>query len=136
MLANKTVMEATKKLPSSTYTVKAAKYNNRYLVSVFANSEDDIIKLARILYGFNFNIDMGLMQISKQHLSSADEINYIFNPKYNLGKGSNVLADCVNKYKVLPQSIECYNKGFRFKNDLDYYRKFTNSFNGHFGEKR
>jgi hypothetical protein len=79
---------------------------------------------------------MGLMQISKQHLSSMDELNFIFNPKYNLGKGSNVLADCVNKYKALAQSIECYNKGFRFKNDLNYYQKFAKSFNGHFGEKQ
>jgi hypothetical protein len=136
MLANKTVMESTKKLPSSTYTVKSSKYNSKYLVSIFANNEDDIIKLARLLYGFNFNIDMGLMQISKQHLSSIDELNFIFNPKYNLGKGSNVLADCVKTFRVLAQSIECYNKGFRLKNDLDYYQKFTKSFNGHFGEKK
>jgi type IV secretion system protein VirB1 len=133
MVANGAILKATEKLPSKIYSVKSSPYNNKHLISVFSDSEEDIVKLARVLYDFDFNIDMGLMQISKQHIGE-DELEFIFNPKYNIIKGNNVLADCVKKYKVLSQSIECYNKGFKNKNTLSYYKKFVNSFNNHFGD--
>jgi type IV secretion system protein VirB1 len=135
MVVNSSVLKAMENLPSATYNVKASKYNSRsYFVSAFSNNEEDIIGLAKALYKFDFNIDMGLMQISKQHVKE-DELEFIFNPKYNLIKGNNIFAECVKKYKVLSQSIECYNKGFNKKNALQYYRKFVNSFNRHFGKK-
>ncbi|MDR1285371.1 MAG: transglycosylase SLT domain-containing protein [Campylobacteraceae bacterium] len=135
MVANSTILEATKNLPSQTYNVKSSRYKDKYLISVFSDSEEDIIKLAKVLYDFDFNIDMGLMQISKQHIQES-ELESIFNPKYNIIKGNNVLADCVKAYKVLSQSIECYNKGFRKKSALMYYQKFANSFNSHFGDNK
>ena len=133
MVANEKFLEATKKLPKENFKVKASPYNNRYLISVFADEESDIIELAKVLYKFDLNIDMGLMQISKQHVSE-DEIEHIFNPKYNIIKGNNILASCATKYKVLSQSIECYNRGFVNKKTLNYYKKFVNSFNNNFGD--
>ncbi len=135
MIANEKLLEATKKLPKENFDIKASPYNNKYLISVFSVNEKDIVELAKVLYQFDLNIDMGLMQISKQHVSK-DEIDYIFNPKYNIVKGSNVLADCANKYKVLSQSIECYNRGFVNKKSLYYYEKFVNSYNKNFGDIR
>lgn len=133
MVVDGKVLEATKKLPKENFNVKVSPYKEKYLTSIFAYSEDDIINLAKILYEFDFNIDMGLMQISKQHIDK-EEIDSIFNPKYNIIKGSNVLADCAKKYKVLSQSIECYNRGYISKKSLVYYKKFVKSFNNNFGD--
>lgn len=133
MVANSTVLKAAKSLPSQSYSVKSSRYNGKYLISIFSDSEENIIKLAKVLYNFDFNVDMGLMQISKQHIKE-DELEFIFSPKYNIIKGNNVLAGCVKAYKVLSQSIECYNKGFRKKGTFEYYQKFANSFNNHFGD--
>lgn len=133
MVANEKMLEATKKLPKENFIVKSSPYNNKYLISVFSYNENDIVELAKVLYKLDLNIDMGLMQISKQHVSE-DEIERIFNPRYNIIKGNNVLADCANRYKTLAQSIECYNRGFINKKTLTYYKKFVNSFNNNFGD--
>jgi type IV secretion system protein VirB1 len=134
MVVNSSILKAVSNI-SEIYDIKSSRYGKKYLVSVFSNAEDDIIELAKALYKFDFNIDMGLMQISKQHVGEG-ELEYIFNPKYNIIKGNNVLANCVKKYKVLSQSIECYNKGFKKNEALSYYKKFANSFNGHFGSSK
>ncbi|MDR2342726.1 MAG: transglycosylase SLT domain-containing protein [Campylobacteraceae bacterium] len=135
MVVNSSILKAIKDLPSAIYNVKVSRYNGKYhFISVFSDKEEDIVALAKSLYKFDFNIDMGLMQISRQHVRE-DELEFIFNPKYNLIKGNNIFAECVKKYKVLSQSIECYNKGFKEKSILQYYRKFVNSFNKHFGKK-
>lgn len=135
MIANDTVLKALKNLPSETYSVKSSQYGSKYLTSVFSDNKEDIVKIAKALYRLDFNMDMGLMQISKQHIKE-DELESVFNPRYNIIKGSNILAECVEKYKVLPQSIECYNKGFKKKSALAYYQKFANSFNSNFGDDR
>ncbi|MDR1554929.1 MAG: transglycosylase SLT domain-containing protein [Campylobacteraceae bacterium] len=135
MVINGTILKAIANLPAESYSAKSSRYNDKYLISVFSHSEEEIVELAKALYDFNFNIDMGLMQISKQHVKK-DELESIFNPKYNIIKGNNILANCVKKYKVLSQSIECYNKGFRKKETLKYYKKFANSFNSNFGNHK
>ncbi|MBR8466474.1 transglycosylase SLT domain-containing protein [Campylobacter sp. faydin G-140] len=124
-------------LNSSDFKIKASKYGKvgRYIVSISANSEQNIINLADILWHRDFNIDFGVMQISKQNLSK-NELEFIFKPDYNINKSAKVLSGCVAKYSDLKNAIECYNKGFKQKSKYDYFIKFVTNYNTFFGDNK
>jgi type IV secretion system protein VirB1 len=130
LIGNAQLIKAIKDL--KVFDVKTSKTGDNYLVSVISSSKEDIIALAKVLYPLNINFDVGLMQISKQHIEE-NEIEKIFEPNYNLAKGSNILYGCANKFKEIKASIECYNKGFNVGNNKKYYELFLSSYNRNFG---
>lgn len=119
----------------SVYSFRASKYDsNRYAVSISSEDKGAMLELSSFFWDFDFNIDFGLMQISKQNLTK-DELEYIFEPEYNINKSKDVLLLCGSKYETAKEAIECYNKGFAKKQNYNYYAKFINHFNNFFGEE-
>ncbi|MDR0467251.1 MAG: transglycosylase SLT domain-containing protein [Campylobacteraceae bacterium] len=114
------------------FEIKKSSYGKKYLVSIHTTNEENIIKLAEALYPMNMNFDAGLMQISKQHLTK-EELKKIFNPEYNIAKGSNILFDCAKRFKETHKAIECYNKGYQISS-FNYYSKFLSHYRRHFGD--
>ncbi|QKF65557.1 transglycosylase SLT domain-containing protein [Campylobacter corcagiensis] len=118
------------------YNFKYSKYGKKqYLANISSVSEKAMIKIADFFWDMDFNIDFGIMQISKQNLTKS-ETKYIFNPLYNISKSSSILTSCNEKYKDLKNVIECYNKGFVKKNKYNYYAKFQHNYNKFFGVKK
>lgn len=118
------------------YTLKYSKYNKKqYIINISSEDEKEMIKIANFFWDMDFNIDFGIMQISKQNLTK-NETEYIFSPFYNISKSSNILLSCNEKYKDLKNVIECYNKGFIKKNKYNYYAKFQNNYNKFFGVEK
>lgn len=118
------------------YDFKYSKYGKKqYLANISSASEKAMIEIADFFWDMDFNIDFGIMQISKQNLTK-NETEYIFSPFYNISKSSNILLSCNEKYKDLKNVIECYNKGFVKKNKYNYYAKFQNNYNKFFGVKK
>lgn len=119
------------------FKFRSSKYDkSRYAVSIYSRNKADMIALADFFWDFDFNVDFGLMQISKQNLSRA-ELAQIFDPSYNVYKSYEVLNNCIKKYDSSSKDvIECYNKGFGRKKKYDYYAKFINYYNDFFGDKQ
>ncbi|WP_459881198.1 transglycosylase SLT domain-containing protein [Campylobacter concisus] len=119
------------------FKFRSSKYDkSRYAVSIYSHNKADMIALADFFWDFNFNVDFGLMQISKQNLNRA-ELAQIFDPSYNIYKSYEVLSNCMKKYDSSSKDvIECYNKGFGRKKKYDYYAKFINYYNDFFGDKQ
>lgn len=118
----------------SIYRFRSAKYNSsKYAVSISSNSKEAMLELAKFFWDFDFNVDFGLMQISKQNLKK-DELEFIFDPQYNVSKSKEILALCAGRYSSAKDAIECYNKGFAAKKNYDYYARFMNYFDSFFGE--
>lgn len=136
-----TVMESSKAndmkiLTHRGYEVRINPYKLKNLVSIYARDEKSIVQLSKELIKQGLSIDMGLMQVNSQNISPG-EIDRIFDPYYNIARGSNILAGCAEKYNGdIKASIECYNKGFVRKETYDYYAKFIKSYNQNFGAKR
>ncbi|HDX6248321.1 TPA: transglycosylase SLT domain-containing protein [Campylobacter fetus subsp. venerealis] len=121
---------------NSIYEFRYSKYDKkRYAVSVSSHNKEAIKELAIFFWDFDFNVDFGLMQISKQNLKK-DELDYIFNPEYNVKKSKEILTMCANKYLKAKDAIECYNKGFAPKKSYNYYAKFINHYNIFFGDDK
>lgn len=121
---------------SENFKININNYDSkRYIVSISSYDKEQMINLAQYLWDMDFNIDFGLMQISKQNLKKA-EIKEIFDPTYNIAKSTQILYGCSRFYKDLKNTIECYNKGFSKKSKYNYYAKFDTNFNKFFGEVR
>jgi soluble lytic murein transglycosylase-like protein len=118
---------------SNLFDVKASKYGQNYLISI-TGSKEDILALSEALYEFDINFDMGLMQISRQHVKK-DELKQIFDFEYNIAKGSNILRSCVDKFNATQEIIECYNRGFNVGKSKKYYEVFVKNYNRNFHEK-
>ena len=89
---------------------------------------ESIISIAQGLYKRKINFDLGIAQINSVNFA-YDEIPAMFNPKYNLIKANNVLAQCAERYRISPKStIECYNKGFRNHKGYAYFNKFLKAY--------
>lgn len=119
------------------FKFRSSKYDkSRYAVSIYSGNKADMIAIADFFWDFDFNVDFGLMQISKQNLT-RDELEQIFDPSYNVQKSYEVLSGCIKKYDTDEKDvIECYNKGFGSKKNYDYYAKFINYYNDFFGDER
>lgn len=113
---------------------KYGKYdNNRYAVSISSKDKEAMINIADVFWDMGFNLDFGVMQISKQNIT-RDEIKYIFTPAYNIAKGAKILDSCNKRYSDLKNSIECYNKGFTKKKKYSYYVRFESNYKRFFGD--
>ena len=95
---------------------------------VIIADRESIISIAQVLYARKINFDLGLAQINSVNFKE-NEIPKMFEPKYNLIKANNVLAQCAEYYRISPKStIECYNKGFRKHRNYAYFQKFLKAY--------
>lgn len=118
------------------FEVRISPYKLKNLVSIYSRDEKSIVQLSKELIKQGLSIDMGLMQVNSQNISIS-EVDRIFDPYYNIARGSNILAGCAEKYNGdIKASIECYNKGFVRKETYDYYEKFIKSYNQNFKAKK
>ncbi|WP_081302505.1 transglycosylase SLT domain-containing protein [Campylobacter fetus] len=125
-----------RELDKAKYDVKISKYNKTsYAVGITSKQHNAILALASALYELKMNIDLGIMQISKQNIKK-DELENIFNPRFNLEKSALILKKCGDKYSKFYEIIECYNKGFIQKKSYSYFRKFATNYNTFFGDNK
>lgn len=102
-------------------------YKNKYLIS-FIGDEVNLKFALRDLISKGYRVDAGLMQINSINFST-DEIDNIFDIKYNIDKSLIVLKKCINSVQNTKKAIECYNKGNkRSIVNFDYYKKFKNNY--------
>jgi type IV secretion system protein VirB1 len=115
--------------------IKASEYKynpKKWAVSFYPNSLGLAKALTRAFIKQGFSIDVGLSQINSVNFSMM-EVDYIFEPNYNLLKSSKVLKDCAKSKKDLEKTIECYNYGFKERGIYPYYNRFVKSYNKNFG---
>ncbi|EAH8851399.1 lytic transglycosylase domain-containing protein [Campylobacter lari] len=111
--------------------VKNFKYKNNFLIQVRGDL-DSLKKISSILIKNGYKIDVGLMQINSQNFK-LDELDFIFEPKYNISKSISVLKNCKEKFKILKDTVECYNKGTNIGKKYNYYNKFVENYIKDFG---
>lgn len=105
-------------------TLKFLKPNRIVIIA----DRESMVSIAQSLYKRKVNFDLGLAQINSVNFT-YDEIPTMFNPKYNLIKANNILAQCAERYRISPKStIECYNKGFRNHKGYSYFNKFIKAY--------
>ncbi|NLK66937.1 MAG: lytic transglycosylase domain-containing protein [Campylobacteraceae bacterium] len=116
-----------KGLENQNITIKISNYsldNSKWVVSMYPKSEIYAIEVLKQLLKSGFSVDVGLGQLNSQNFETH-EIDYVFNPTYNLTKCSRVLRMCFNiKNKDMQKTIECYNYGVRNRNSNPYYKRF------------
>ncbi|MCZ6116996.1 transglycosylase SLT domain-containing protein [Campylobacter ureolyticus] len=126
-----------KSLETKNIRVKASPYSlnkSKWVVSINPSNESYAIEISKLLLKNGFNIDVGLGQLNSQNFS-LNEIEYIFNPNYNLTKCAKILRKCFNaKNKDMQQTIECYNYGMRHRGSNPYYKRFYKHFMKEFGQ--
>lgn len=105
---------------------------NKWVVSFYPETLGLAKALARAFKKQGFSIDVGLGQINSVNFST-EEIDYIFEPNYNLQKSSTVLKSCAKEKKDLKDIIECYNYGLKNRGSYPYFNRFVESFNKNFG---
>lgn len=116
------------KIIASEYT-----YNNKkWIVNFYPINLAFAKALARAFKKQKFSFDVGIAQINTMNFK-IEEIDYIFDPKYNLLKSSKILKDCQHIKKDLKNTIECYNYGTRKRASYPYYKRFYTSFVKNFG---
>ncbi|CAD7289530.1 hypothetical protein LMG7974_01607 [Campylobacter majalis] len=104
-----------------------SKYKDKYLIS-FRGDESSLKLALKDLINKGYKVDAGLMQINSVNFK-IDEIEQIFDIKYNIDKSIAVLNMCILLNSNTKQAIECYNKGKRSRyTSYDYYEKFKNSY--------
>ncbi len=109
------------------------KYNkNKWIISFYPKNLLYAKALATAFKKQNFSFDVGLTQINTTNFK-LEEIDYIFDPKYNLLKSSKVLKSCLKMKKDIKKTIECYNYGTKHRNSYPYYTKFKKAFSKSFG---
>lgn len=106
--------------------------SSKWVVSFYPDSLALAKALTKAFKQQGFSIDVGLGQINSRNFS-IEEIDYIFEPNYNLKKSSIVLKTCAKEKKDLKDIIECYNYGFRNRGSYPYFNRFVESFNKNFG---
>jgi len=109
------------------------KYNkNKWIVSFYPKNLGYAKALAKAFKDQNFSFDVGLAQINTKNFKT-EEIDYIFDPKYNLLKSSKILKSCQKIKKDIKNTIECYNYGIKKRNSYPYYNKFKTNYMKDFG---
>jgi len=109
------------------------KYNKKkWILSFYPNSLAMAKALARAFKTQKFSFDVGLSQINTTNFK-MEEIDYIFDPKYNLSKSSKILKECQRIKKNIIDTIECYNYGTKKRNSNPYYNRFKSTFMKNFG---
>ncbi|RXI43424.1 conjugal transfer protein [Malaciobacter mytili] len=128
------------KLRSKKLKIIASEYKeNKWNLSFLpiSNSYLERLKLAKSIarafkvQGFNF--DVGLAQINATNFQ-IEEIDYIFDPRYNLLKSATILNGCQNLKESLKDIIECYNYGTKKRSSYLYYKRFEKSYYKNFGD--
>jgi len=116
----KTLQSPNVKISISNYSLNRAKW----VVSIHPTNEYYAKEIAKLLLRDGFSIDVGLGQLNAVNFR-PDEIDYVFNPLYNLRKCAKVLRTCYEgKNRDLEKTIECYNYGMRDRGSNPYYRRF------------
>lgn len=103
---------------------------NKYIVSFSTKDTTKIEELKqalRILIRLNLKVDAGLMQINSVNFTD-NEIDKIFEPRYNIKKSLKVLKYCIASKKQTKHAIECYNKGNQKVKKYNYYARFLKSY--------
>lgn len=116
-----------KKLKTPNINILVSKYTlntKKWVVSIRPINEYYAKEIARLLIRDGFSIDVGLGQINSVNFDT-EELDYIFNPFYNLQKCAQVLRRCFDAKKGdLEYTIECYNYGIRDRKSNPYYKRF------------
>lgn len=120
-------------------TISISNYSlnrSKWVVNINPYTQVYATQIATMLYNDGFKIDVGLGQINAVNFK-PEELNYIFNPVYNLSKCAIVLRRCFNFYNKnkndLRNTIECYNYGMRNRRSDPYYKKFYQHYMNFFG---
>lgn len=114
------------------YTKEYSLNKNKWIVSFYPENLAYAKALARAFKKQNFSFDVGIAQINTTNFN-IEEIDYIFDPIYNLTKSSKVLKDCQKIKKDLKSTIECYNFGTKERGSYPYYNKFKTTYSKNFG---
>lgn len=116
-----------KSLENKNIAIKTSSYSlnsNKWVVSMYPKTEIYAVEVLKQLLKNGFSVDVGLGQLNSQNFEDY-EIDYVFNPTYNLTKCANVLRMCFNiKNKDMQKTIECYNYGVRNRKSNPYYSRF------------
>jgi len=125
----KSLESANAKVTISNYSLNRAKW----VVAIKPANEQYARGILRLLVENGFSVDAGLGQINSVNYT-LDEIDYIFEPHYNLRKSAKVLRRCFDaKFKDMQKTIECYNYGMRNRNSNPYYKRFYEHYKKEFG---
>ena len=115
-LTNKANADYFAGLRNQNVQIKTSNYSlnsSKWVVTIIPANEIYAVQIAKYLYEDGFSIDVGLGQLNAVNFSQ-NEIDYIFNPMYNLTKCAKILRKCWNaKDKNIKDTIECYNYGMR-----------------------
>lgn len=126
-----------KSLENENIKIKIGKYSlnkKKWVVSISPNTLRRARGIAKLLIKDGFSIDVGLGQINSTNFT-YEEIDYIFEPIYNLRKSAKILKLCYkNKKKNIQKTIECYNYGYKNRSSSPYYKRFYEHFKKEFGE--
>ena len=135
-LTNKPNADYFAKLQTPNISVKTSPYSfnhSKWVVTINPINEIYAIGIAKNLIQSGFSIDVGLGQLNSVNFDLS-EVNYAFNPIFNLTKCAKVLRKCYNaKNKNIKDTIECYNYGMRKRNSNPYYNKFYKNYESFFG---
>ena len=109
------------------------KYNKeKWIVSFYPKNLALAKALARAFKTQKFSFDVGIAQINTSNFK-IEEIDYIFDPRYNISKSSKILKECLHIKKDIKNTIECYNYGTKKRPSYPYYNKFKSTFTKNFG---
>ena len=118
------------RIKTSNYSLNSSKW----VVTIIPANEIYAVQIAKYLYEDGFSIDVGLGQLNAVNFSQ-NEIDYIFNPMYDLTKCAKILRKCWNaKDKNIKDTIECYNYGMRKRYSNPYYKRFYEHYEKFFGK--
>lgn len=135
MTTSKKNAKAFKSIKNPYIKINAREYNlnkDKWIVSFYPKNLAYAKALARAFKQQNFSFDVGIAQINTINFN-IEEIDYIFDPIYNLTKSSKVLKDCQKIKKDLKNTIECYNFGTKKRGSYPYYKKFEATYSKNFG---
>lgn len=115
----------------SSYSLNRAKW----VVNIQTNTVKRAKEITKILVEGGFSVDVGLGQLNSINYS-LEEIDYIFDPVYNLRKCAEILRNCYKaKNGNLQKAIECYNYGTRERGSNPYYKRFYEHYMKEFKRK-
>ncbi|MDA3043746.1 MULTISPECIES: transglycosylase SLT domain-containing protein [unclassified Campylobacter] len=136
-LTNKANADYFATLSSPNARIRTSNYSlnrSKWVVAIHPINEAYAIQIAKELYEDGFPIDVGLGQLNAVNFDKS-EIDYIFNPVYNLTKCAKILRKCWNaKNKNIKDTIECYNYGMRKRYSNPYYKRFYEHYEKMFGK--
>ena len=135
-LTNKANADYFATLSTPNVQIKTSNYSlnrSKWVVAIRPINEAYAVQIAKELYDDGFPIDVGLGQLNAVNFDRS-EIDYIFNPVYNLTKCAKILRKCWNnKNKNIKDTIECYNYGMRKRYSNPYYKRFYEHYTKMFG---